>query len=285
MYGIFALYKKSHPNIMTSNHLFYHITPTIIDIVSTVSVSSHPLFSWYHTNCIYEVSSTIYHEILSIVYHMTASGSVSSHPLFRWYHTLCMYDMTPTICITSYILYKASHPHFMTSYHIIDYITFTAFMTSLPLYLTLQPLYLCHKNHSIDKLRMTVCMTSHPLYVWHHMNSMWHHTHSLWYKKTLLMTSYPLYSWHHTHCICVITPTCLMISHPMYVWSHTRCMYDTIGSVSDITSTLDDIKPMFVCHVIHYVYDIIFTIYHVTHTVSMTRQALYLSWNPFCLPP
>ena len=40
----FALYKTSHPQFMTSNHRVYVITPTIFDIVPTVSVSSHPLY-------------------------------------------------------------------------------------------------------------------------------------------------------------------------------------------------------------------------------------------------
>ena len=155
---------------MTSNHCFYDIIPTIFDILSTVSVSSHPLFWWYHTNCIYEISSAIYHDIISIVYDMTPTGSVSSHPHFQWYHTLCMYDITRIICIISYTIYKASHPHFMTSHHIIYDITCTEFMTSLPIYLTLHPLYLCHHNHSIDDLRPTVCMTSHPHYVWNLMH-------------------------------------------------------------------------------------------------------------------
>ena len=35
----FALYKTSHPHFMTSNHHFYDITPTIFDIISTLSVS------------------------------------------------------------------------------------------------------------------------------------------------------------------------------------------------------------------------------------------------------
>ena len=42
--GSFALYKTSHPHFMTSNHRVYIITPTIFDIVPTVSVSSHPLY-------------------------------------------------------------------------------------------------------------------------------------------------------------------------------------------------------------------------------------------------
>ena len=54
-------------------------------------------------------------------------------------------------------------------------------------------------------------------------------------------------------------------------------MCDTIGTLYDITATPDDIIQLFVCHGNHYVYDIISTIYDVTHTVCMTTQALYLS--------
>ena len=51
----FALYKTSHPRFMTSSHHFYDITPTIFDSISTVSLSSHPLYWWYHTNWISEI--------------------------------------------------------------------------------------------------------------------------------------------------------------------------------------------------------------------------------------
>ena len=52
-----------------------------------------------------------------------------------------------------------------------------------------------------------------------------------------------------------------MTSHMVYEWQHSHCIQ---------------------CHGTHYVYDIS-TIYDVTHTVCMTTQALYLTWNPFCL--
>ena len=56
-------------------------------------------------------------------------------------------------------------------------------------------------------------------------------------------------------------------------------MCDTIGTLYDITFTLGDTIPLYVCHGTHYDYDIISTIYDVTHTVFMNTQALYLSWN------
>ena len=115
----FALYNTSHPRFMTSNHLFYDITPTIFDIVSTVSVSWHPLYWWYHTNWIFEISSAIYDDIISIIYDITATECVSSHQHFQRFNTLCMQDIIPSLCIISYTLYRTPRPHFMTSHHII----------------------------------------------------------------------------------------------------------------------------------------------------------------------
>ena len=103
----------------------------------------------------------------------------------------------------------------------------------------------------------TVYMRSHPLNEWQHYDGFW----------------------HDTQCICVIKPTWLMTSHPMYIWNHTHCNHDTIGTLHDITSTLADSTPLFLCHGTNSVYDIICIIYNVTHTVCMTTQALYLTWN------
>ena len=80
--------------------------------------------------------------------------------------------------------------------------------------------------------------------------------------------------WHDTHCIGVIKPAWLMTSQLMYVWNHTHCMYDTIGTLYDITSTLADNTPLF--------------LYHGTH--SMKSYALYMLspilcvWLPNSIP-
>ena len=108
----FALYKASHPHFLTSSYHFYDITPTILDIVSTVSVSSHAHYWWYHTNWISEISSAIYDDIISIVYDITATECVSSHPHFQQYNTFCIQDITPTICIISYTPIK-HHVHIL----------------------------------------------------------------------------------------------------------------------------------------------------------------------------
>ena len=83
-------HKAPHRHLMISNHYFYDITSTIFDMVSTVSVSSHPLYWWYHPNSIFQISFSIYDDIISIVYDITATECVSSHPPFQRYNTLCM---------------------------------------------------------------------------------------------------------------------------------------------------------------------------------------------------
>ena len=89
----FALYKTSHPQFMTSDHHVFLITPTMFNIMSTVSVSSPPLYWWYHTKCISEITSAIIHNIISILYDMTANV---------WHHNQCIHDIRfPTYDLTS----------------------------------------------------------------------------------------------------------------------------------------------------------------------------------------
>ena len=176
----FALYKTLHPHFMKPEHHFSDITATIFGIISKLFLSPHEFYWWYHTNSIYEISSCIYVDIISIAYKNLFTIFLPSQPLylclththFPWYHTLCIYDIAHTICWTSDTLYKVSHPQFMTSCHIIYDITCTLFMSSLPRYLTLHPLYLCPHNPSTYDLWTIVSMTTHPLYIWHLM----HHT-------------------------------------------------------------------------------------------------------------
>ena len=168
----FPLCKTSHPHFMTSNHRFYVITATIFDILSTVSVSSYPLYWWYHTNCISEITSAIVHNIISplfltkyplsmpsqhsvlmsphsayvwhplhckwhrihsitknnAIYDVISTSRIASHPCIR-HCTHCIFvittsplishpllnDITPTFCVTSYALYRTSHPIIMSS--------------------------------------------------------------------------------------------------------------------------------------------------------------------------
>ena len=131
----FALYKTSHPHFMTSNHRVYVITPTILDIVSTVPVSPHPLYWWYHTKCISAIISAKIHSIISILYDITATV---------WHHNHCIQDITlPTYDIISRV------------YHI-------SF-----LYLWHHRQYVCEYMSNIFHIKHTV-LRQYNLYIWNH---------------------------------------------------------------------------------------------------------------------
>ena len=94
----YALYKKLHPLFMTSQHsihdikaTIFHITPTISDSTSTLSVSSHPDYSSYNPHCMYVITNTIC--MTSYEWHMISRPlfishhSMTSHPLYSCHHT------------------------------------------------------------------------------------------------------------------------------------------------------------------------------------------------------
>ena len=96
---------KLHRQFMISMLSIYDIKTTILDIVPMLSLSSHPLYWWYHSNCIYEISSTIYDDIISIVYNSIFTIFVTSQPLY-----LCL---TPTLSMISHPLYVWHYNHYM----------------------------------------------------------------------------------------------------------------------------------------------------------------------------
>ena len=67
----YALHMTSHPLFMTSHHITYDIESTLSDFTSTVSLSSHPPYRWYHSHYMYDLTSSI---------------SGTSHPLYLWYN-------------------------------------------------------------------------------------------------------------------------------------------------------------------------------------------------------
>ena len=128
-------------------------------------------------------------------------------------------------------------------------ITSTIFLTSHPLYTTWHTVYLWHHSHCNYDMTPSMFLISYSVYMTSHMLNEWKHNDCVW---------------HDTQFMCVIKPTWLMTSHTMYVRNHTHCLYDTIGSLYDITSTLADNKPLFECHGTHSVYVIIYIIYEFT---------------------
>ena len=124
---------------------------------------SHQMYLWdlicyiwrHHMHC------KCHH--IHYICNITTTVSVSSHPVFRCYHTLCMYDITPAVCVASYTLYEASHPHFMSSHHIIYDSTFTVFLTSLPQ----------HWIHCICVITTTLVMIADQHFAWYHTHFMY----------------------------------------------------------------------------------------------------------------
>ena len=264
----------------------------ISDSTSTVSLSSHPDYRSYNPRFMYDntgmICMTSYEYIwLSLWYHTT----LWHHTLHSCHHTQdtchrihCSWTFTYSLLIIPQLLYVwheshciydiiwillTSQPLFMTSQDCIHDITSTLFMTSHSQYMTLHTICLCHHSHSNYNNTRTIFLTLYSVYMTPQMLNEWQHSDSIWYD---------------TQCISVIKPTWLMTSHTMYEWNHTHCMYDTRGTLYDLTSTLAENRPLFLCHGTHSVYDIICIIYDVTHTMCMTTQALYLTWNPLKLP-
>ena len=147
-------------------------------------------------------------------------------------------------------------------------------ITTTPLMVSDQ-LYVWHNTHltyailcTLHNIFHSLCfhtivdITLHTLHSWHHTHCIWYHTHAsyLWHHShskydktpTMFVTLNSVYKtshmmnewqhneriWHDTQCICVIKPKWLMTSQPTYEWIHTHCMYDNLGTLYDIISTL-----------------------------------------------
>ena len=66
---------------------------------TTVFMMSHPLQAWHHTPCIRHCNHCIF--------------VITTSPLIS--HTI-LNDITPSFCVTSYALYRTSHPILMLSH-------------------------------------------------------------------------------------------------------------------------------------------------------------------------
>ena len=240
----------------------------------SVSVWSHPLYRWYNTHSICDITSTVYmaqyalcmtshqrfmtsqhstHDIKAIMFHLTpiisestSTVSLSSHPDYRSYNTHCMYDNTATICMTSYELDMTSHPLFMISHHAV----------------TSHPLYSCHHTQDTwHRIRCSptniysVLIIPHLLYVGHETHYKYDITGILYDITLTLYDIKILYSWCHIHAIHDSTPTLYDIKYPILVAS----------------------QPLYVWQDTSYVYDIILSIYDISHGVWVTIQPRYLT--------
>ena len=186
MCGIICIYKTSHPDFLTWNHHFEDITPTILDIMSTVSVSSLQHYRWYHSH--YDITSSIY-ETFCPLYLWYRMHYVWHHNPVCWLnHTRPMYDIIwDTEDVTSTLSHQATI--FMTSHALQEWHPTPCIRhgTNLIFAITTSPL----TSHTLlYDITPTFCVTSYELYIKSHpiltsshyctydiTASMWNHIH------------------------------------------------------------------------------------------------------------
>ena len=221
---------------------------------------------WQYNHYIWHHTHYIWHHIHYICV-ITPTVLMTSCPLYVWHHNQRM--------MTSYALYMASHPFFMTSNHsfyetpplyswhqthiyvVIYDIASTVYGISSSIHVTSQSLYQCHHILCIYDITPTVVMTSYPLYMTSHILCLWQHNHYIWHHTH--------YIWHHFHCICVIKPTVSMISDSLYVWHCRHCMCGIICAIDNITSIF---------------YDITSTVFMTSQPIYMTSYTLHMTSHP-----
>ena len=270
----YSLYMTSHPLFMTSQYTIHYIsllylisnwlymtaltlylchhTQIIYHITPIVCMITQAQYVWYHMNT-YDITSSLYDITLRYDLHthcihlitpripvITSTAAELLLTVYWVYHICNMCDLKPSICVASHEFYVTSQQLIKTSQDCIHDITPTVYDITYTLLLTSQP---CN-----DEKTPTMFLILYSVYMTSHMVNEWQCHDCIW---------------HDTECICVIKPTWLMTSQLMYVWSHPHCMHDTIGTLYNITSTLADNTPLFVCHGTHSVYEIIYIIYDV----------------------
>ena len=89
----------------------YDITFTICvtSHIGCISDITHSMFMTYGITHIV-MTTQPFCKLTAMMSDITRTVSVSSHPLYQFYQTQCMDDITPTICMTSYALHRTSHP-------------------------------------------------------------------------------------------------------------------------------------------------------------------------------
>ena len=172
------------------------------------------------------------------------SVSVWSHPLYRWYYTQSIYDITYTVYMAQYALYMTSHTRFMTSQHsthdikaIISHLTPIISDSTNTVSLSSHQDYQSYNPHCMYDNTATICMTSyelhmtsHPLLRYHNM--LQHHSHCIhvitpricFIASTVVGPFLIVYWLYHTYNMCDMKPTICMASQEFYMTSHSLFM-------------------------------------------------------------
>ena len=158
----------------------YDITTTICLTSYTIHKVSHLHFMTSH-HIIYDITCSVLVNITHSISGIASTVSVSPQPLYLWSLANCMYDITPTLYMTSYAPYIMSHPLFMTYHHCSHHIASTVFLTSHTLYMTSHTWqhkrYICHHTHYIWHYIQCICVIKPTVSIITHPVSGWHQTH------------------------------------------------------------------------------------------------------------
>ena len=156
------LYMTSHPLFRASQLFMYDIKSTVSDLTSTVSVSSHPLYQWYHSHPIYDITYSIHVTSYSLFLWHHIQYVWQHNAVCCWYHTRHMCDIICTTDITSTLshqttVFMMSHPLQAWHHtHCMRHCTHCIFViTSSPL-ISYPLLY---------DIIPTLCVTSYALYI------------------------------------------------------------------------------------------------------------------------
>ena len=231
--------------------------------MSTISVSSHQLYRWYHSHYKYDVTSSICetffplylwprthyvwhhnpvcwlhqirrsYDIICFTEDVTSTLShqatifITSHPLQAWPHTPCIRHRT------NYIFVITTPP--LISHSILYDITPTICVTSYALYITSYPLLMSSHYSTYDST--TLPLIPHPVCSSKYTLSMWHHSH-------LSVSLNPLFWGHHIQSLYDIILGIGIESFALWKTLHPHFMksyhhfYDITPTVFDIISML-----------------------------------------------
>ena len=173
---------------------------------------------------------------------ITRIVSVSTHAMYQFYLTQCMYDIIITICMTSHSLYVWHfmyyiwhHIHSLWPYTTLLMTSNPLYQTSNPLYLTWRPLCLCYHPHSTNDITATLCIISQPVYMWHPIHSIYDIISTMYDITTLCVVDTTLGIYMNSLAF-------QMTSYSVY-HTKRQNLCCNIHFRHDITPTLPDIAP------------------------------------------
>ena len=169
------------------------------------------------------------------------SVSVWSHPLYQWYNTHSIFDITSTVYMAQYALYTTTQPHhnnlLMTS-NLLYLTSHESYLRAHPQYLCHHTQIIDLTTHIVCMITQQQYVWHHMNYIWHYIHSLWYHT-MLWHHTHCIHGITPMihviastvagpllivYWLYHTYYMCDMKPTIYMTSQEFYMTSHSLFM-------------------------------------------------------------